>query len=312
MYKNRIALASLAIAGSMICASEASAVTCTVPNTIANGQVADASKVMGNFDAVAQCAGAAVTPTGTPTTGSIAVVSGPTTITGGNLTGDVTTAGGTATTLSNSGVTAGSYTSANIIVDAKGRVTAASSGSGGGGAGGGSISALRDKLRLYSVEHRKTIDTNSFVEGVLNWGGLIGFVFEGMASSGDSSLYKGTTFTVPAGKHAIIVDHTSSYQSRNNGQYYGTYLYNDTTNYWIATSNAKSTGDGAQLADNNYWSGNAFSAQDSETTIATAGQVIAMRINNPSNDGIKRVNGGSFIIAIVDDVTNKVDPIVPN
>lgn len=120
-----------ALLSSLTCAAPAQA-ACTVPNVITNGQVADATKVMEDFNAVAACTDGAVKPSGSPQAGAIAVVSGPKTITSGNLSGDVTTAGSTVTTLAPSGVTAGTYVSPTITIDQKGRITGASNGGSGG------------------------------------------------------------------------------------------------------------------------------------------------------------------------------------
>jgi len=130
-FRLRVPLLLLFIIG--VAAAPAMAGPCTVPNAITNGQVADASKVMDNINAVATCAQQAVTTTGAPTTGAIPVFSGAGSITGGNLTGDVTTSGGTATALSNTGVVSGLYTNATINVDSKGRLTYAAAGTPSGG-----------------------------------------------------------------------------------------------------------------------------------------------------------------------------------
>ncbi|MBV7265137.1 hypothetical protein [Erythrobacter ani] len=135
----RLISGSLLVASSLLAVSQAQAQQCVVPHTLVNGQVADATEVMDNFNAVAACVENTTTHEGTPNAGEIAVFDSATGITGGNLTGDVTTSGSTATTLTDTGVVPGSYASPNIIVDSKGRITSATNSSGGGGGGGGSF-----------------------------------------------------------------------------------------------------------------------------------------------------------------------------
>lgn len=88
-----VLLLVLAIAAGMLALAGRAEAACTVPNQLTNGQVADATAVMGNFNAVKDCADSAVKPSGTPAAGNIATFSGSGTVTNGNLSGDCTTSG---------------------------------------------------------------------------------------------------------------------------------------------------------------------------------------------------------------------------
>ena len=82
-----------------------------------------------------------------------------------NLYGDVTSQG-TYTTLATTGVVPGSYSNANITVDAKGRIISAATGNSGSGGGGGVVSPLTTKgdIWVYSnTNDRQPVGTNGQV-----------------------------------------------------------------------------------------------------------------------------------------------------